>query len=54
MLPSLVGVTPRFRMSRMACSIAFSADLSYGVTTSVRASGALSDASWDSGVGVPY
>jgi ribosome recycling factor len=33
MLPSFDGFAPRFGMSRIACSMAFSADLSYGVTT---------------------
>ena len=53
MLPSLFGFAPRFGMSRMACSMSFRALLSYGVTTSVRASGFCSDASCASGVGVP-
>ncbi len=52
-LPSFVGFTPRFGMSRIACSIAFSADLSYGVMRRVRASGLLIDASCASGVGLP-
>ena len=40
-------------MSRIACSIALSADLSYGVTMTVRASGLFTEASCASGVGVP-
>ena len=53
MLPSFDGLAPRFGVSRMACSMSFSAPLSYGVTRSVRASGFYIDASCASGVGEP-
>ena len=52
MLPSLLGLTPRSE-SRMAFSMAFIEDLSYGVMMIVRASGFWNDASCCSGVGAP-
>ena len=52
-VPSFEGVPPRFGAVAMARSMSFSAVLSYGVTTSIRASGACSAASCPSGVGVP-
>ena len=52
-VPSFDGVPPRFGAVAIARSMSFSAVLSYGVTTSIRASGACRAASWPSGVGVP-
>ena len=52
MLPSLDGLRPRSE-SRIDFSIAFIALLSYGVTVSSRASGALIVASCLSGVCAP-
>ena len=50
--PSLVGLTPRSE-SRIARSMASIADLSYGVSVSIRASTTWKDASWLTGVGAP-
>src|SRR5699024_8443326 len=50
--PLFVGFTPRSE-SRSAVSTPDIADLSYGVTMTVRASGNCREASWLSGVGVP-
>ena len=53
MLPSLLGLAPRFGKLTIARSISLSAVLSYGVMISVRASGFCRLASCCSGVGVP-
>ena len=50
--PSLVGVIPRSELA-MAFSMADSADLSHGSTTSMLASGTFTPASWVMGVGWP-
>ena len=50
-VPSFDGEAPRFGAVAMARSMSFSAVLSYGVMTSIRASGACTLASWPSGVG---
>ena len=51
-VPSLVGLTPRSE-SRIARSIAPIELLSYGVTTAMRGSGTVSEASWMTGVIAP-
>ncbi len=52
MLPSLVGLTPRSEL-RIAVSIAFSCEASYGLTMTMRASGTLMLAICVIGVGAP-
>ena len=51
-LPSLDGLTPRSEL-RIASSIGFSCDCSYGLMTTSRASGTLMLDSWVIGVGDP-